>query len=135
MKEQKKRLIAILGHYYDLPNMINDELREVRRYVGETEPIIVTVRESCQKRANALTSERNKVKAALEQFDPTDLKIIQLKYMGPQEPQERKHWNGRSPTWKEIAVDTGYCKAGCMAQRTAVAMDKLQMILFPHEAK
>ncbi len=135
MKEQKKRLIAILGHYYDLPNMINDELQQRRRYMGETEPTIVSVRESCQKRADALIIERDKVRAALEQLDRVEQRMIQMKYMGPQAPQERKHWGGRSPTWKEIAATMGYCDAGWMAQRAAIVMNKLCKALFPPKAK
>lgn len=130
VKEQKKRLIAMLGHYYDLPDLIKDELQQVRRYMGETEPIIVSVRESCQKRANALIAERDKVRAALEQLDRVDQQMIQLKYMGPQEPQERKHWGGRNPAWKEIAATMGYCDAGWMAKRAAVVIDKLCKMLF-----
>lgn len=134
MKGKKKKLIAILSHYYDLPNMINDELREVRRYTRQTEPVVVSVRENYQKHANALIAAKDKIKGALEQLDRVDRKIIQLKYMGPQEPQERKQWSGRSPAWKEIASGIEYCDAGWVSQKASIAMNKLCKILFdsPH---
>lgn len=133
MKEQKKWQIAMLGHYYDLPDLIKDELQQVRRYMGETEPIIVTVRESCQKRANALIAERDKVRAALEQLDPSELKILELAYLGPKDAEAREKWT-RRPSWKEICAQIGFsdaeCDGGWARKKAAIVMDKLCKILF-----
>lgn len=124
IKQKKKRLISLLGYYYDLPSLISENLREVRRYSGENEAIVVSIRENYKNWAKQYEAEMNSIKLALEKLDSLEFKIIQLRYMN------QNHKNYRPMPWKEIAYKVGYCDSGWINAKASIAMDKLCKILF-----
>lgn len=77
----------------------------------------------CQKRITDLQEKRNWMGVALGQLDPTDLRILELAYMG--DPKDRRHVY-RRPPWKEIASKVDYSES---QTRERVRIVLLQLVM------
>lgn len=64
---------------------------------------------------NAMLEKRSWLCAALATLDRTDRKLLEMLYMGPEEPKEREQFK-RRPPWKEIAYELGYSESRLFAR-------------------
>lgn len=61
---------------------------------------------ACSGRIARLREDRSLVRAALDALGRTDRLILELAYVGPQDPRKRRGW--RAPTWREISREVHY---------------------------
>lgn len=132
----------LLGIYYDIPGMIDEEIGTIRHCqeqkgkislppvnlsgmpggkglpgdrtaalaLGDQDKLFDREIADCYRRIAALREQRAWCAAALCHLDRTDRRILELAYMGPQDPKLRARWN-RKPLWKEIAADVEYSQS------------------------
>lgn len=77
----------------------------------------------CYRRIAVLQEQYTWCGIALSHLDRIDRRILELAYMGPQDPKLRARWN-RKPLWKEIASAVEYSQSQTRA-RAACALSRL----------
>lgn len=122
---QVKRL---LGRYYDLPEMIRQEQQllaelEQERAASANDPQLLREIQHCRSRIVQRREEWNWCNAALATLDRAQRCLLELAYMGPKDPQQRKTWT-RTPSWKEIVQAVDYSKSRAQG-KAKEALDKL----------
>lgn len=75
------------------------------------------------KERKQLIEQRNWMAVSLTYLDRVDRRILELAYMGPEDPQERMKWNRRAP-WKIIAQEIDYSESQTF-ERARVAIKTL----------
>ena len=145
----------LLGIYYDIPGMIDEEIGTIRHCqeqkgkislppvnlsgmpggkglpgdrtatlaLGDQDKLFDREIADCYRRIAALREQRAWCAAALCHLDRIDRRILELAYMGPQDPKLRARWNRRLP-WQEVAAAVGYSQSHTRA-RAASALKRL----------
>lgn len=105
----------ILRKYYDLPGMISAEVlavRELSDSMNEGVPSQSSrnwAHEEAQrhlKRASGLATQKRFLDDALFKMDRREKRVLQLRFMGPSEPDQRKK-GFHIPPWKIISQVVG----------------------------
>lgn len=81
---------------------------------------------NCYLRIAELREKRNCLGLALGRLDKTDRYILELAYMGGQDPKQRRR-TFRRPPWKEIADKVDYSESR-VKQRVRISMLRLAML-------
>lgn len=122
---------CLLGRYYDLPEMIQQEqqlLAELEREHVDAgdDPQLVREIHHCRRRIVQRREEWNWCNAALATLDRAQRCLLELAYMGPKDPQRRKTWT-RTPSWKEIVQAVDYSKSRAQG-KAKEALEKLSAL-------
>jgi hypothetical protein len=99
----------ILREYNDIPGLILEQsalIENISRDTGAAEDIRNSEIQIYQKRIEELRKTRGWVYEALNMLDRTDRKILELAYVGPSDPRQRRGW--RALKWKAIADEVNY---------------------------
>ena len=110
----QKQTENLLNSFYDLPERITQlrtELEHLHDALQEVSASAVVdyYREEIavkKQQLEHLQHTQHTIESALSDLSRTDLRIVELAYLGPKDPKARLEWLQR-PTWYSIAADMG----------------------------
>lgn len=125
----------LLNGFYDLPERLTQLRTELEHLhdalqTASASAVVDYYREEIavkKQQLEHLQHTQHAIESALADLSRADLRIVELAYLGPKDPQTRRDWL-RRPTWYSIAQEVGLSekhirtRAACILKSIAAAI-------------